>query len=320
MFPPGKLENSVVRTRSGRADDSVIVSMDIGVRHLRWLAHRVSTIERRNRSKASHLVTRVYPALRARLHDALGARLAHARVLDFGCGDDHALVTLLRPDVGSITGVDIVPPRTLGLRRRISFEGGFTPKGIGKGLLGWVEASRRISYMNELARRAPGASSVIHYDGSRLPFDDASFDIVISNAVLQELPPPLEGFAREIRRVLKPGGVIDLEWHSFTSLDGHYVGIEATSARPWFHLLDNAGDDKLNRHTPAEMAEAFAPYFEGLDNLPHDRKLRIRGRDPAYEPEGVELLSPDLLEQLEQLGFTYDALTTRGYFLVGRAR
>lgn len=49
---------------------------------------------------------------------------------------------------------------------------------------------------------------VVHYDGKTIPFDDASFDIVFSSAVLY-IPTPADwtDLQMEIRRVLSPGGI-----------------------------------------------------------------------------------------------------------------
>ena len=44
-----------------------------------------------------------------------------------------------------------------------------------------------------------------YYDGSRFPFDDASFDVVLCNQVLEHVFNPDE-FASELERVLTPGG------------------------------------------------------------------------------------------------------------------
>lgn len=50
---------------------------------------------------------------------------------------------------------------------------------------------------------------VAHTDGERLPFPDATFDVVISNMVFEHIPwGRLRGALREIRRVLKPGGAL----------------------------------------------------------------------------------------------------------------
>jgi ubiquinone/menaquinone biosynthesis C-methylase UbiE len=47
-----------------------------------------------------------------------------------------------------------------------------------------------------------------HYDGDRLPFADATFDVAFTICVMHHvLPPQWPAFAREMRRVVKTGGV-----------------------------------------------------------------------------------------------------------------
>ena len=45
----------------------------------------------------------------------------------------------------------------------------------------------------------------VHHDAERLPFEDASFDVVYSNGVLHHTP-NTRNVVQEIRRVLRPGG------------------------------------------------------------------------------------------------------------------
>jgi ubiquinone/menaquinone biosynthesis C-methylase UbiE len=62
--------------------------------------------------------------------------------------------------------------------------------------------------MLDEARRKPGASRVrfvVHDLERPLPFDDASFDLVVSGLVLEHLRDP-GAFFGEVRRVLRPGG------------------------------------------------------------------------------------------------------------------
>jgi 2-polyprenyl-3-methyl-5-hydroxy-6-metoxy-1,4-benzoquinol methylase len=47
---------------------------------------------------------------------------------------------------------------------------------------------------------------IVDYDGRVIPFADASFDIVFSSNVLEHVP-DLAQMNREIRRVLRPGGI-----------------------------------------------------------------------------------------------------------------
>jgi SAM-dependent methyltransferase len=49
----------------------------------------------------------------------------------------------------------------------------------------------------------------LYYDGKRLPFDDHTFDTVLSAQVLEHTPEPL-ALVREMARVLRPGGVLIL--------------------------------------------------------------------------------------------------------------
>jgi SAM-dependent methyltransferase len=56
---------------------------------------------------------------------------------------------------------------------------------------------------SETTRRL-GSADVL-YAGGRFPFDDASFDAVLCNQVLEHIFEP-DAFLQEIRRVLRPGG------------------------------------------------------------------------------------------------------------------
>jgi ubiquinone/menaquinone biosynthesis C-methylase UbiE len=56
-------------------------------------------------------------------------------------------------------------------------------------------------------RGAEDQMAFLAADGERLPFGDATFDGCLIAASLHHLPHPIEGL-REMRRVVKPGGVI----------------------------------------------------------------------------------------------------------------
>lgn len=66
------------------------------------------------------------------------------------------------------------------------------------------------------------------YDGYKIPFDDKEFDVVFSSNVLEHIP-DLVDFQKEIRRVLRPGGLVvhvlpTSAWRLWTSLT-HYIYI-----------------------------------------------------------------------------------------------
>jgi len=54
---------------------------------------------------------------------------------------------------------------------------------------------------------------VLDYDGKRLPFPGASFDVVFSSNVLEHLE-DLPAMLAEMRRVLRPGGELRAVWNS----------------------------------------------------------------------------------------------------------
>jgi SAM-dependent methyltransferase len=98
-------------------------------------------------------------------------RVSGLSVLDFGCGHGMAAVVLAR--LGArVTAIDLSP-----------------------------------GYLAEVRLRAQANGvcvALVQADGTHLPFPDASFDRVWGNAVLHHLD--LHAAARELYRVLKPGG------------------------------------------------------------------------------------------------------------------
>jgi SAM-dependent methyltransferase len=91
------------------------------------------------------------------------------RVLDYGCGSGQ-IVALIRAKNIDAHGCDVF------------YDGG--------------------NYSNTSAEVAPHLKRM---EGNRIPFDDASFDLVLSNQVMEHVP-DLNIVVAEIHRVLKPGG------------------------------------------------------------------------------------------------------------------
>jgi SAM-dependent methyltransferase len=111
---------------------------------------------------------------------SLGSLQPGERVLDLGSGagtDSLVAAQMVGPD-GSVTGIDMTPEM--------------------------LERARS-------AAREMGVANVTFVEGEaeRLPFEDASFDVVISNGVVDLIPDKDAVFA-ELHRVLEPGGRIQL--------------------------------------------------------------------------------------------------------------
>src|SRR5438105_1711783 len=121
-------------------------------------------------------------------------------------------------------------------------------------------------YLAEARRRAAANGVAIDFrpaDAHRLPFADESFDVVWGNAILHHLD--LRVAARELRRVLRPGGV-------------------AVFCEPW-------GGNRLLR-----WARRWLPY-PGKSRTPDEEPLRerdlnvLRETFPDLTADGFQLLS-----------------------------
>jgi SAM-dependent methyltransferase len=111
---------------------------------------------------------------------SLGALQSGERVLDVGCGagmDSLVAAQMVGPE-GSVTGIDMTP-EMLAKARVAAGE-------LGVGHVAFVEG-----------------------EGERMPFADRSFDVVISNGVI-DLIPDKDAVFSELHRVLVSGGRIQI--------------------------------------------------------------------------------------------------------------
>lgn len=68
--------------------------------------------------------------------------------------------------------------------------------------------------VTEAQRNNPGVEYRA-YDGDTLPYDDATFDIATTICVMHHVPPPQWlSFTREMRRVVRPGGLVCVIEHN----------------------------------------------------------------------------------------------------------
>ncbi len=110
----------------------------------------------------------------------LGALGAGEDVLDVGCGAgmDTLIAAQMVGPTGSVTGLDMTPEMAAKARRSV-------------------------------AEMKLGTVTIVDGSAERMPFADASFDVVISNGVI-DLIPDKDAVFSEIMRVLRPGGRIQL--------------------------------------------------------------------------------------------------------------
>jgi len=130
---------------------------------------------------------------------------AHGRLLDVGCGN-KPYESYFRPHVSEYLGIE--------------HEATFAATAAG----------------------SQGTRPDLTYDGTRLPFEDASFDTVLSVQVLEHTPRPRE-LVREMSRVLKPGGLLILVAPFQFRLHEQPHDYFRYSSHGLRHLCDDAGLD-----------------------------------------------------------------------------
>lgn len=283
----------------------------------------ITSIGRDGAEGAEHDAKVAFATLWERLTDLSPLPPDQWRVLDIGCGYTYPNVLLMRD-----RGVDVVGLDVLGAFYRDGWGGRWREEPnvpFPRRLWRCLKARRRgRSYYRVLADLMDGpveheALELVRYDGSRFPFEDASFNIVISNAVLEHVA-DLPLFASEVKRVLVPDGVFDMVWHNYFSWSGNHLPDAVNEKHPWGHLTgetsppDTAG---LNRALPEAIEGALADKLNVIRCVAMDRRHRIAD-DPGYEPEAVELLAGELREQLAAQ-YPEELLTSRAYLIQGMA-
>lgn len=143
--------------------------------------------------------------------------------------------------------------------------------------------------LGEAESRNPGVA-YRHYDGGRLPFDDASFDAAVTTCVMHHVPPAQwPAFAAELKRVVRRGGLaVVFEHNPFNLLtrrvvnncefDEDAVLLRARKARG---LLQGAGFGDVSSRAILSMP-SFGRWTRKLD-----RALGLLPFGAQYFAKGV---------------------------------
>lgn len=248
--------------------------------------------------------------LEEQLAQALGHEVAGLDMLDVGPG--QLLTQLLyfarrNRVVGIDTDVVVTgfsPRQYATMLRRNGLQR--TLKTIGRKALG-VDRRHRDELLGQLGLREMPAVDVRIEAAEEMTFADASFDVVYALAVFQHLARP-EDVLRQMARVLRPGGVLYLDFILYTSQTGAH-DLRLLEARDgtvplWAHLRQH------HRHEVAESA-----YLNRL-RLPEWRELfdrvlpgaELRGRQA--DAERVRAEAAELREAGELTEYDLEELCT----------
>ncbi|MBB5895239.1 methyltransferase domain-containing protein [Kutzneria kofuensis] len=235
------------------------------------------------------LATAAAPIQRVReLTEAAGLSLGD-RALDFGCGAGR-LSNGLAAHVDTVVGVDIAQSM--------------------------VDEAVKIN-------RFPDRVSFTSYDGHRLPFDDESFDSVVSLISIQHSPPAVQlACLVEMHRVTRPGGVLVLQ---IPARPNKPTSLAAEAMRAGIEPLDapgtvGAGQTVMVRAKITNLSSAVWPagqlirlgnhwrageepvrWNDGRTDIPHDIApgASVEMQVPVAAPDepGSYVLELDLVQE-----------------------
>jgi SAM-dependent methyltransferase len=217
------------------------------------------------------------------------------RILDVANGRLRPQYAILRAHGHQVYGIDLVNrPRSSGSD------------------IAYRAARRLYTWRLGLPRIAVGQDRLVCGDVGVLPFPSDRFDLATSIAAFEHFL-DVPRVVAEIHRVLRPGGLVWVCIHLFSSLSGgHNVSFTEIPLRhmpdgidAWDHLRSR----RLPFHVPLnewrkdQYIETFAKHFQILNHY-----CAIR--------EGEELLTPELAAELAT--YSRDELTSLAYVILAR--
>jgi SAM-dependent methyltransferase len=184
-----------------------------------------------------HLSTLPVHRAMIRVVEALlvGAEPLRGPILDVGCGDGHFAQAVLAPS------------------RRQVLDAGFDP---------WLPSVRE-------AKSTGAYRMTLACGGEAMPFRDGSFNTVVSNCVLEHIP-PLQSTLREISRVLAPGGSLVITVPSDRFASSLFLP----------RVLSNLGLQRLG--------EAYGNWFNAISK--HFHTYNREGWTSRLEDAGLEVV------------------------------
>lgn len=248
-----------------------------------------------------------------KLSQLLGRPITNLKMLEIGPGQQLVQLSYFGRH-NEIVGIDFdsVPQAmNIATYAQMVSENGWlrTSKTIARKVVG-IDSLVRSETLRQLDIEAMPRCKVLKMDAAKMAFPDESFDAVISRAVFEHLSDPA-AVASEISRVLKPGGVVFVNLHLYTSDSGCHdtrIFLGDRGKLPfWSHLRAEhvqavRPNSFLNKLRLAEWRRIFESTLLGCDVVAcqdagnEDKcelaKIRAQGALPEYSDE--ELLTVTL--------------------------
>lgn len=248
----------------------------------------------------------------ARIRLLLGRELRDLDVLEVGPGQHCARARAFGLN-NRVTAVDLdevilgLDPRTLVRAARANGPARVV-KTLARKALGVDRALER-AWADALGASSLPDPRLVRADVcAALPFAPASFDLVVSWSVFEHLPDPARALENVVM-ALRPGGVLCVAVHLFTSNSGHHDIRAFTGSQralpPWAHLRPATKDlvrpsSVLNGWRLRQWRDTFArltPGFVELQDRYDEKGLRATLtpalRDELREYDDEELLTVD---------------------------
>lgn len=254
-----------------------------------------------------------------RMRDTLAPYLPDVRgvrAVDVGCGLLQWQTIMLHSQGANVTGIDLEYVRSD--RRPDKYWRIWRRNGLERAVktVFW-DYTFRSRYLSALKKQSPfplvtQGLDLRQHTADRLPFDDGTVDLVVSHEVFEHIA-DVPAAVQEIRRVLRPGGLVYVNIHLFPSISGgHHMAWKypdtepAEKVPPWDHLRD-----RQYPHHPSWLNELrekdYRPIFE--------QAFQTLVWEPSVY-EGHTQLTPEIEAELSD--YSRDELLKKGVIILAQ--
>ncbi len=277
--------------------------------------------------KADHDYFNCFMKSKADIEAALSIPLKKASVLVMGCGYLYPDVFLYSTCVNYVVGIDVKSCFWRDGLSKTVLTSLKSRKGLKSIVLTISDTFKsrfliRRKYYGRLEqylgkRVDHGKLDLLSYNGGRIPFNDNTFDVVISNAVLEHVK-DLSVTVGEMARVTNESSINYHLYHNYYSFSGNHKPYDLNRKHPWGHLrgLIQTNPQHLNKVQIYDLNKIFLSYFKDVEVFSVDKNHCKRGVDDHFTWE-KEVLFREYRDELEQK-YPLEMLLSRGFLITGK--